>query len=193
MFFKTYNIIIILLLGIVSGIVFHNAAAQTNNTSNTFVDSNTGISFQYPSGWHVASKEYTNAIFGNSNTSSQSNHTLNKADKPVALVLPKSHSGASFMILSEILPFPMSVDKFLEANKKQLSSSQAVSMSKSIPISIGNLNGFKYNITSPTGLTQTQMYFVKGLKGFVIAHNLGKTAQSKDLADINSMFNSLKF
>ena len=66
-------------------------------------------------------------------------------------------------------------------------------MSDAIPISIGNLNGFKYNVTSPIDVNQTHMLFIRGSNGFVIGYYSGKTEQAKDLTDIKSMINSIKF
>ena len=60
MLFKTYNMnykvyyfVLIIFVGIVSYNAFPNVLAQTNNTSNIFTDSKSGISFHYPSDWRI--------------------------------------------------------------------------------------------------------------------------------------------
>ncbi len=57
----------------------------------------------------------------------------------------------SFVILTEALPFPISIDKYFENTKNQLRLA-SVPMGNAIPISINNLSGVKYNITLPNGI-----------------------------------------
>lgn len=191
MSFRIYYAVIIMLFGIGLYNAFPNTLAQTNSTVNTYVDPKSGISFHYPSDWHVASQEYTKLLFRNTATiNSLSGNISSNTITPVVIVLPESLNGASFVILSEALPFPISIDKYFEATKNQLRLS-SVPVSNSIPTSIDNLSGVKYNITLPNGLTQTQMLFVKGSNGIVIAYIPGTKDKSKNLVDINSIINSL--
>ena len=193
MFLKIYYFAIIMFVGIVSYSVFPNALAQTNSTVNTFVNPKSGISFHYPSDWHVASQEYTKAIFGNTATiKSLSGNISSNTVTPIVILFPESLNGASVNILSEALPFPMTVDKYFENSKNQLKL-LSMSVSKDTPISIGNLNGVKYNIILPNGISETQMLFTKGSNGIIITYIKGITGQSKSFANINSIINSLTF
>ena len=63
--YKVYYCVLIILIGIVSYNAFPSVIAQANNTSNIFTDSKSGVSFHYPSDWRIASKEYTNKLYGN--------------------------------------------------------------------------------------------------------------------------------
>jgi len=61
--------------------------------------------------------------------------------------------------------------------------------------SIGNLNGSKYDISmlgpDYQPINQTQIIFVKGLKGFVVTYSLRATEQSKNINEINSIIRSV--
>ncbi len=207
MFLKTNHFIIILLLGAGSFGVMQTASAQTPSYSvNTFSDPNSGISLKYPSDWSVASKDYTNAFFGtpnavNPSSSSSENGAANttttpnslpsfSTTTPIVLLLPQTLDGANLVILSELLPIPMTVDKYIELTKSHLST---IPMSNAIPFSISNYSGLKYNIALPKGINQTQIAFVKDSKAFVIGYNLGITNQTKDAADIKSIISSITF
>ena len=81
----------------------------------------------------------------------------------------------------------------MDLTKQSLQKVYSVATSESIPVSIGDLNGYKYNLTFPEySYNQTQIVFLKDSKGFTIAYNLGETEQSKHIDDINLMINSLK-
>ena len=193
MFFKRYYVAAILLIGITSCNAFSSTLAQTNSTANTFVDPNSRISFHYPSDWHIASQEYTNQLFrDNFTTNSLSGNSSSDVITSVAVVLPNSSNGDSFIISSVALPSPMSVDKYFENTKNKLISS-SLNISNAIPISIANLNGVKYNVTSSNGPLQTQMLFVKDSEAIFIGYITGIKDQSKYIADINSIINSLMF
>lgn len=180
-------------VGIISYNAFPNALAQTNGTVNTFVDPKSGISFHYPSDWRVASQEYTKSLLGNTITiKSLSNNVSSIVVTPIAILFPESLNGASFNIISEVLPFPTTIDKYFENAKKQLML-RNMSVGKDTPISISNLNGVKYNTTLPNGKSETQMLFVKDSNGIVITYVTGMTGQTKNFADINSIINSLTF
>ena len=190
MFVKASHIIIVLLLSVSFSNITPNIEAQTNDASNTFEDPKTGITFQYPSDWQVASQEYTDRVFGTSDGSGST------TDAIVSL-LPESVNGAAFDILSEILPFPMSVEKYYEMGKSQILSDPTAEVSNAVPISIAGTNGLKYNITFSDpeyqGFLQTQIAFIKDSTAFIIMYNLGHNDQSKDMASINSVTNSLTF
>jgi hypothetical protein len=155
---------------------------MTNRTLNTFKDSKTGISFQYPSDWQIASDEYVKSVYGES-------------VEVIVFILPKSLDGSSLSILYEVLPFSMSADEYLEIAKKTLLD-EKISMSTIIPVSIGSLTGYQYNVTIPEETftdgfyTQTQILFVNDSKAFIMKYNLGETDKSKDLADIKSILDS---
>jgi hypothetical protein len=155
---------------------------MTNRTLNTFKDSKTGISFQYPSDWQIASDEYVKSVYGES-------------VEVIVFILPKSLDGSSLSILYEVLPFSMSADEYLEIAKKTLLD-EKISMSTIIPVSIGTLTGYQYNVTIPEETftdgfyTQTQILFVNDSKAFIMTYNLGETDKSKDLADIKSILDS---
>ena len=180
-------------VGIVSYSVFPNALAQTNSTFNTFVDPKSGISFHYPSDWHVASQEYTKSLFGNTAAiKSLSGNISSSTITPIVILFPESLNGASVNIISEVLPFPITVDKYFENAKKQLKL-RSMPASKDTPISISNLTGVKYNITLPNGISETQMLLSKDSNGIIITYATGITGQSKSLPNINSIIKSLTF
>jgi hypothetical protein len=79
---------------------------QTNMTKTTFQDPHTGITLQYPSDWKVTDKEYTDAIFGDMDGMDSGLNQDPKLVEPIVLLLPESLDGSSFLILSELLPFP---------------------------------------------------------------------------------------
>ena len=142
MFLKTFNFIIILLLGAGSFGAIQTALAQAPGIPvNAFSNPTSGISLKYPSDWTVASKDYTDAFFGNpvvanpssDNGSSSNSSPFHPNTAPIVLLLPKSLDGANLVILSEILPFPISVDKYIETTKSHILS---IPMSNAIPFSI---------------------------------------------------------
>ncbi len=200
MFLKTYNFIIILLLGAGSFGAIQTALAQAPSTPvNTFSDPTSGISLKYPLDWTVASKDFTNAFFGKSgaaNPSSENGAPDNSPSPslsttaPIVMLLPQSLDGANIVILSEILPFPITVDKYIEITKSHLTT---FPISSAIPFSIANSNGLKYTLQLPSGVTQTQIAFVKGSKAFITGYNLGQVNQAKDAADINSIISSIAY
>jgi len=160
----------------------------TNNKLHTFRDSKTKVSFQYPPDWEVASDEYIQSTYEGD------------SEGIIAVMLPKSLDGSSMSIQYEKLPFPISANEFVEAAKKDLKktlSEEKVSMSDSIPVSIGSLDGYKYNITKsdetfPNGVfVQTQVVFIKNSKLFIIAYSLAETDTAK-VSDIESMLDSFQ-
>ena len=191
--YKVYYCVLIILIGIMSYNAFPSVIAQANNTSNIFTDSKSGVSFHYPSDWRIASKEYTNKLYGNPvNSNASINNIHISTITPIAIALPSSLNGASFIVLSETLPFPVSVTKYFESTKNQLMS-QGVPINKSVPVTISNLNGIKYNLTLPNGAYQTQILFVKDSNGIVVAYIPGIKDHSKNVGDINSILGSLTF
>src|SRR6476646_10629975 len=67
---RIYQIMPIMLLGLLITLNVCNIEAQRSEIFNTFKDSDTGISLQYPSDWHITSKEYNDYLFGSSGSSS---------------------------------------------------------------------------------------------------------------------------
>jgi hypothetical protein len=161
MFLKTYNFTIVLLLGAESFGAIQTTLAQAPSIPvNAFSDPTSGISLIYPSDWTVASKDYTDAFFGNpvvANPSSDYDSSSNSSQfhpntAPIVLLLPKSLDGASLVTLSEILPFPITVDKYIEYTKSHILS---IPMSNAIPFSIANSHGLKYTLSLTNGINQT--------------------------------------
>ena len=66
------------------------------------------------------SKEYTNIIYGNPGNTNASNSNHISTITPIAIALPASLNGASFGVLSESLPFQVSLNNYLDSNKNQL-------------------------------------------------------------------------
>ncbi|HSF51411.1 MAG TPA: hypothetical protein VLA74_11675 [Nitrososphaeraceae archaeon] len=174
------------------------AQNDSNNTINTFEDPKTGISIQYPSDWEIASKEFSEALDKSTDEMlyTLSDQQISQISTTVVDIYPKSLNGAMLGITSELLPFPIPLEQYMELNIQSLKMDLgdiSLSLSKSIPVSIGNLNGLKYNLTFPdNSFTQTQIAFVKDSKAFIIFYNLGETEQSKHIDDINLIINSFK-
>ena len=138
----------------------------------------------------MASKEYMDMTFGYpSSTDSSSNATPTDITKPIVFLLPESLNGAAFNILTEELPFPISVETYLESNKMSMQDTEE--MKDITPVSLDGLKGYRFNTVSSDGSLVTQMIFVKDSKGFVITYTLGTQDQMKDQNDINSIINSL--
>ncbi len=97
----------------------------------------------------------------------------------------------------EPLPFPISIDKYFNNTKNQLKKS-GIPVGNATHITIGNLkgvilNGLKYNIILPNYLSQSQILFIKDTNGFIVGYIAGLTDQTKNIAEINSIINSLTF
>ena len=190
--YNVYYFVLIILVGIVSYNAFPSVMAQANNTSNVFTDSKSGVSFHYPSDWRIASKDYTNIIYGNLGNTNASNSSRINISTPIVIALPSSLNGASFGILTQILPFSVSMNNYFDSNKNQLRLA-GLSLNNVTHISISNLKGVKYDTISPNGIIKTQMLFVKDSNGIVITINSGFTNKLKNVQDINSIINSLTF
>lgn len=154
------------------------------NEIKTFRDSKTKVSFQYPSDWEVASDEYIESAYGDS-------------EGFIVAMFPKSLDGSSISVIYEELPFSMSAKEYVDIVEKSLQVEKDTSMSKPIPISIGSLDGYKYNVTTadetlPDGeFVSTQIVFVKNSKAFAITYLLG-AEMVKHLEDIESMIESFE-
>jgi hypothetical protein len=172
---------------------FPMALGQTNVTKTTFQDPHTGITFQYPPDWKVTTKEYTNAMLGDRDITATGLYEDSKLVKPIVLLLPESMDGSSFLILSELLPFPVPLEKYAELTRNSLVADPTIKLSNNLPISLGNKSGLKYNVTSTSDpYSQTQILFVDDSNAFVVGYTVGKTEQSKNIMDINSMVGSLR-
>ena len=188
MLLKKHNIIILIIipsfLALSYGICQCVAilASNDNTTTKTFKDSKTGISFQYPSDWQVASNELVNAVYGN---------TSNNTTTPIVMLNPSHFNGDSFSIISDLLPFPMSSEKYMKSGTLHILSDPSKHLGNTTSINIGKLNGYKYDISSANfSLPETQIVFTKDSHGFVIDYGPGFTNQSKDAKDIDSIINS---
>ena len=172
---------------------FPMALGQTNVTKTTFQDPHTGITFQYPPDWKVTTKEYTNAMLEDKDITATGLNEDSNLIKPIVLLLPESMDGSSFLILSELLPFPVPLEKYAELTRNSLVADPTIELSNNLPISIGNKSGLKYNVSSTSDpYSQTQILFVDDSNAFVVGYTVGKTEQSKNIVDINSMVGSLR-
>lgn len=153
----------------------------TDMTLKTFRDTKTKVTFQYASDWEIASDEYVESIY-------------ETPEGIIALMIPKSLDGSSMSIIYEELPFSLSAKEYVDIAKKNLLEEKDISVSKSIPISIGSLDGYKYNVTTSDGdldFVQMQIVFVKNSKAFVITYNLGGDV-TENLKDIEFMIDSFE-
>lgn len=172
---------------------FPIALGQTNVTKTTFQDPHTGITFQYPADWKVTTKEYTNAMLGENDITDTGLYQDSNLVRPIVLLLPESLDGSSFLILSELLPFPVPLEKYAELTRDSLVADPTIKLSNNLPISLGNMSGLKYNVSSTSDpYSQTQILFVDDSNAFVVGYTVGETEQSKNIMDINSMIGSLR-
>ncbi len=172
---------------------FPMVLGQTNVTKTTFQDPHTGITFQYPSDWKVTTKEYVDAILGDKDSMDTGLNQDPKLVEPIVLLLPESMDGSSFLILSELLPFPVPLEKYTELTRNSLVADPTIKLSNNLPISLGNMSGLKYNVSSTSDpYSQTQILFVDDSNAFVVGYTVGETEQSKTIMDINSMIGSLR-
>ena len=166
---------------------------QTNVTKTTFQDPHTGITFHYPSDWKVTTKEYVDAILGDKDDIDSGLNQDPKLVEPIVLLLPESLDGSSFLILSELLPFPVPIEKYTELTRNSLLTDPTITLSNNLPISIGNMSGLKYNVTSTSDpYSQTQILFVNDSNAFVVGYTVGEIEKSQNIMDINSMVDSLR-
>ena len=166
---------------------------QTNVTKTTFQDPRTGITFQYPSDWKVTTKEYVDAILGDKDGMDNGLNQDPKLVEPIVLLLPESMDGSSFLILSELLPFPVPLEKYTELTRNSLLTDPTIKLSNNLPISLGNMSGLKYNVTSTSDpYLQTQILFVDDSNAFVIGYTVGETEKSQNIMEIDSMVDSLR-
>lgn len=173
--------------------VFPIVLGQSNVTKTTFQDPISGITFQYPSDWKVTTKEYVDAILGDKDDMDAGLNQDPKLVEPIVLLLPESMDGSSFLILSELLPFPVPLEKYTELTRNSLVADPTIKLSNNLPISLGNMSGLKYNVSSASDpYSQTQILFVDDSNAFVVGYTAGETEQSKNIMDINSMIGSLR-
>jgi hypothetical protein len=174
------------------GLQFAVAQNETNTLTNNFVDPKTGIALQYQLDWRIASQEFTDQMFSADSPNDESVDTTS----PILTLFHESLDGGSFVLLSEILPFPMSVDSYVDLSRKSLAADPSVEISNNITsVSIAGLDGLKYDVYLDAGLaTQTQIAFVKDSNAFVVGYTLGGKEQSRQqLDDVNKMINSISF
>lgn len=153
-------------------------STSATNEIKTFKDSKTKLSFQYPSDWEIASDEYLQSIGG-------------VPENLIVLMIPKSLDASTMAVLHRELHFPLS-DEFLEMVKKSVTEDGS-SVSDAIPVSIGSLDGYEFNVTL-TGDTQpslTQVILAKDLEAFVITYDISETDKEEN-RDIEAMIDSFK-
>ena len=173
--------------------LFPVVLGQTNVTKTTFQDPHTGITFHYPSDWKLTTKEYVDAILGDRDYMNSGLDQDPKLVEPVVLLLPESLDGSSFLILSELLPFPVPIEKYTELTRNSFLTDPTITLSNNIPISIGNMSGLKYNVTSTSDpYSQTQILFVNDSNAFAVGYTVGEIEKSQNIMDINSMVDSLR-
>ena len=173
-----------------TGLQSANAQNGTSSTLETFNDTESGISFQYPSDWEIASTDFVEQLL------SSEDDTANAGPSPIQLI-HESLDGGYFMIQPEILPFSMSVEKYLEASKRAVATDPSIQIDDSTvtPVSVGGLDGLKYDLTVDDGVSkvnQTQILLVKDSTGYVIGYGLGTSNPETELAGINSIIDSIK-
>jgi hypothetical protein len=190
MFTITIKTLALILISTISCVGYQIAVAQneTGSTTNTFNDPKIGITFQYPSDWQIASSEYNEQIF--------SSDEVGKDVSAVTLI-HTSLDGGSFVILPEVLPFPVSLERYFELTKKSIETDPTMQISDTgTPVTVGNLDGIKYNVLINDGefeFEQTQIVLVKEATGYVIGYTLGTSDPETQLSDINSILDSFKF
>ena len=191
---STKFVILPLFLFLVSFLfIFPVVLGQTNVTKTTFQDPRTGITFQYPSDWKVANKEYVDAMLGDSGGMDNGLNQDPKLVEPIVLLLPESLDGSSFLILSELLPFPVPIEEYIDLTRNSLLTDHTIKLSNNLPISLSNMSGSKYNVTSTSDpYLQTQILFVNESNAFVVGYTVGETEKSQNIVDINSMVDSLR-
>jgi len=173
--------------------IFPVVLGQTNVTKTTFQDPRTGITFQYPSDWKLANKEYVDAMLGDSGGMDDGLNQDPKLVEPIVLLLPESLDGSSFLILSELLPFPVPIEEYTDLTRNSLLADPTIKLSNNLPISLSNMSGLKYNVTSTSDpYLQTQILFVNDSNAFVVGYTVGETEKSQNIMDINSMVDSLR-
>jgi hypothetical protein len=106
---------------------------------------------------------------------------------------PESVDGFSFLILSELLPFPVPIEKYTKLTRNSLLTDPTITLSNNLPISIGNMSGLKYNVTSTSDpYSQTQILFVDNSNAFVVGYTVGEIEKSQNIMDIISLADSLR-
>ncbi len=161
-------------------------------TKTTFQDPHTGITFQYSPDWKVTDKEYTDSMLGDWDGMDNELNQDPKLVEPIVLLLPESLDGSSFLILFELLPFPVPIEKYAELTRNSLLTDPTIKLSNNLPISLSNMSGLKYNVTFISDpYLQTQILFVNDSNAFVIGYTVGETEKSQNIVGINSMVDSL--
>ncbi|MDN5846843.1 MAG: hypothetical protein L0H53_11285 [Candidatus Nitrosocosmicus sp.] len=166
---------------------------QTNVTKNTFQDPLAGITFQYPSDWKVTTKEYVDPMLGEKDGMDRGMNHDPKLVEPIVLLLLQSMDGSSFLILSELLPFPVPIEKYTDLTRSSSLSDPTIKLSNSLSISLSSMSESKYNVTSTSDpYLQTQILFVDDSNAFVVGHAIGEAEKSQNIMKIISMVDSLR-
>lgn len=154
-----------------------DADSPANHTLNTFKDPMSGLSFQYPSDWEVATGEYLKS--------------LDPPEDTVVLIVPKSLDNPSNVLITQReLPISISSDEYVELAKIALSG-EKFSIGDAIQVSINSLEGSKYNITGGN-IIQTHLVVVKDTTATDISYFVDPANEAKNLEDIESMINTFE-
>jgi hypothetical protein len=95
--------------------------------------------------------------------------------------------------MSELLPFPVPLEKYAELTRNSLVADPTNKLSNNLPILLGNMSGLKYNAPSTSDpYSQTQILFVDYSNAFVVGYTVEETEQSKNIMDIDPMIGSLR-
>lgn len=172
----------------------HNNSLQSQafpiqeRINNTFNDPVVGISFKYPTDWTIISQRYSGAMLNA--------EQIPDSITPIVRLVDNSMDGASFLVLVEKLPIPMSSDLYYELNKKSVENEPTMSMvsESGTPIAVGGINGIKYELNvNNISYNQTQIALSDGTTGYIIAYKQGSSQPVKQLSDINYMLDTFEF
>ncbi len=97
-----------------------------------------------------------------------------KLVEPIVLLLPESLDASSFLILSELLLSPSPLKNYTELTRSSLLADPTTKLSNDLPISLRNMSGVKYNVSSKSDpYLQTQILFVNDSNAFVVGYTVG--------------------
>ena len=87
----------------------------------------------------------------------------------------------------------MPIEKYTDLTRNSLLTDPTIKLSNTLPISLSNMSGLKYNVTSTSDpYLQTQILFVDDSNAYVVGYTVGETEKSQNIKDINSMVESLR-
>ena len=87
----------------------------------------------------------------------------------------------------------MPVEEYTDLTRNSLLTDPTIKLSNNLPISLSNMCGLKYNVTSTSNpYLQTQILFVNDSNAFVVGYTVGETEKSQNIMDINSIVDSFR-